>query len=467
MATKESSNPERFKQTVSVISQLGALVTGVTVLIQLFVGDLPDVFYQQTLSAVSMLAFVVLLWLWRWPKITRKRGRTSRKTSLTFETLVKPFGDPDEKGYVLSIYRRRFEAVSLVLITIGLFVVIAGKTGRIGEELSGFRCSYAEAGDTPLLVISTFKDFTATRSAFEYRIYNQMYSEIGDKVSVCLGRDVIEVGSEVAAFAGRLKKNQTATIVVWGNSDDRSVVIHVTPVEWSGLPLVLEADAADAGEVEAWAKRYIPQIVLGWMQFLEGNDRAATHAIETTVKNLEAEPWAGNNEEALSRLYFLLAQLYMQNDLQNQAIEACTQVLRFDDEFDSARLARGVLYMDTEPEKAFADFNELIDRASPLAANAYVNRASLQPDWASQKNDLESAIDLVPDDPYYYQYLGWGALDAGDFETALAAYGEAREFLDEDTRAYFIDDLQAIAAEDGTLTEIVEQIIGLLNEPVR
>jgi tetratricopeptide (TPR) repeat protein len=197
-------------------------------------------------------------------------------------------------------------------------------------------------------------------------------------------------------------------------------------------------------------------------QFIAGHNQEAIRTFDTVIKKLEAEPWSADNQEAFARLYFRLAQLYDSENEIDSAIEAYNHVLANDGSFHAARMNRGLLYMRFDREKALADFNELIDQETELAADAYVNRAALQTDWDLRKNDYLKAIELEPTDPYYYHYLGLGALDAGEYDTARKAYADARPLLDDETRAEIVEGLQAAAEENDALKDVVTQIIALL-----
>ena len=465
----EKTNQGQNRQFISILSQVGTVATAITALIQAFKGESPGTDYQQTIAASSMLAFAGFLWLWRWPRIT-KNSRRSKKTGSIIESLLRPFRNGSNKGYVLSINRRRFEGVFLVLTTITMLVSSAGRAPRVAEEISGLKCFYAESDNAPLLVIYRFDDQTQGGSTFENRLYTRMFTDYRDQLSVCLNRRVIEVGSELDG-PGRISEvNQSATIVIWGNIDTNSILIHIMPQEWTALPMEIEADATDAGEVESWSRKYIPEIVLGWVEFIGGRNQRAIHVFKTTIGDLELEPWADDNEETLAGFYFLLGQLYSESDAPQlePAIQAYSKVLEYNSEHDDARLFRGTLYVDSgEYDKAIADFNILIAKVSPLSAEAYVNLAALQEDWESQKNYLWKAVSFSDNDPYYSHILGLSALEAGDYESAISAYDEARHHItDEETRLYFIEDLQAMAAgtDEAELIETVEHIVSLLNE---
>jgi hypothetical protein len=466
---KQPSDPEKLKQFLSVFSQLGAILAAITLLIQLLSADL-DAPYRQTLSALAVLALTVLLWLWRWPKITQ--GRTGRNPTTptkrkapTAENLFKPFRTVRGNPYQFSLARRRTEGIFLSLVSVLVLVFVLQKSGRIGEEISGVQCSYAATREAPLLVITAFKDFNNQPTAFVNRLYTEMDEQFGDEVSVCLSRHVISNGNEAEAYGRRLNRRQSTTVVVWGDSDAYSSEIHLTPIEWTAFELLIKADAADASEMEGWARDYVPQIVLGMTQFIAGDNRTAIRTFDTVIKKLEAEPWTGDNQEALARLYFRLAQLYRSENQTTSAIAAYDQVLANDSGFHAARLARGVLYMDTDREKALADFNVLIDQGTNLAAQAYVNRASLQTEWDLRKSDYLKAIELEPEDPDNYHFLGLSALETQEYDTAIKAYEDARPFLDDDARTDIIEELRAAAEENSALAEVVQQIITLLNEP--
>ena len=453
---KKPSNPEQFKQFLSIFSQLGAIIAAITLLLQLLSGDL-EAPYRETLSALAMLALAIWLWFWRWPKIIQSRPRRGTTTP-TKRKVASANGS-------LTPARQTTEGVFLSLVTVLVLVFVGQKASRIGEEISGIQCSYAATRESPLLIITRFNNLNSQPTAFVNRLYTEMDQQFSDQISVCLSRHVITNGIEADDYGRRLNRNQSTTIVVWGDSDAHSSEIHLTPIEWTAFELLIKADAADASEMEGWARDYLPPIVLAMTQFIEGSNREAIQTFKGLIHNLEAEPWAYNNQEALARLYFRLAQLYSSENEVNSAIEAYSQVLTNDSEFHVARLNRGVLYMNIDREMALADFDVLIALGTELAADAYVNRASLQMEWELKKSDYLKAIDLEPEDPYYNHYLGLGALYANDFETAIEAYENARQFLDDETRTSIIEDLHATAEENPTLAEVVEQIIAILNEP--
>jgi len=466
---KPNSNPESFKQFLSIFSQLGSLVAAVVLLIDIL-GEGFDTPYQKTISALAVLVIAILLWVWRWPRITQSRQRRNstthpKKTLAVTESLMKPFLDARANHYIFSPIRRRTEGAILILTTVFAFFFISQKALNIGEEISGLKCSYATIKEVPLLAISELNMLTSEPSAFVNRLYTEMDRQFGDQISVCLSRRIMKNGIEAEEFGANLNKNQSATIVVWGDSDSRFLEIHITPIEWTAFELLIRADAANGSELEDWSRLYIPQIVIGMTQFIEGDNRGAIRTFDATIKNLKVEPWSDNNKDAFSRLYFLLAQLYSNDNQIESAIHAYDQVLTYDDGFDVARLERGVLYMDIDHEKAMIDFSALIDQDSELAAYAYANRALLQKEWEPQKSDYLKAIELDPEDLYNYHFLALSALKAGEYETAIKAYEDARRFMDDETLTDITKDLQATAKEKPATTEVVEQIIALLNEP--
>jgi tetratricopeptide (TPR) repeat protein len=466
---KPNSNSETFKQFLSIFSQLGSLVAAVVLLIDIL-GEGFDTPYQKTISALAMLVIAILLWVWRWPRITQSRQRRNstthpKKIASITEWLMKPFLDTRENRYIFSPVRRRTEGAILILTTVFALFFISQKAANIGEEISGLKCSYATIKEGPLLAISEINMLTSAPSAFVNRLYTEMDRQFSDQISVCLSRRIIKNGIEAEEFGANLNKNQSATIVVWGDSDSRFLEIHITPIEWTAFELLIRANAADGSEMEGWARVYIPQIVIGMTQFIEGDNRGAIRTFDATIKNLKVESWSDNNNEAFSRLHFLLAQLYSNDNQIESAIHAYDQALTYDDGFDVARLERGVLYMDIDHEKAMSDFNTLIDQNSELAAYAYANRATLQKEWKLQKNDYLKAIELDPEDLYNYHYLALGALKVEEYEIAIKAYEDARRFIDDETRTDIIKDLQQTAKEKPATTEIIEKIIALLNEP--
>ena len=464
---KKNSNPEQFKQVLALFTQLGPIVAAVGVLLGLLFGDLPDIRYKQTLSALTILVIALLIWLWRWNRITQTRRAASKKAGTPLPGFLGPFVDAPGKTYVYSLTRRRMEGLFLLLVTLGALFFIVQKGSQIGTEISGVQCTYAATRPAPLLVIFEFNDFTDQKNAFVNRLYSEMGQHFEAQISVCLSRQVVANRTEAVEFGQRLNRLQSTTIVVWGDRDDNAYEIHITPIDWSALELLLTADAADAKEMDGWARDYLPQIVWGMEQFIEGDQQQAIRTFDEAVQLLELEPWAADNQPAFAQLYSLLAQLYTETQQTTAAIAAYDQVLKNDAGLDDARLSRGILYKTIDPAMALVDFTTLIDQGADNAVYAYINRAPLQTDWELQKSDFLAAIALEPDEPSYYHSLGASALAAQDFEAAVDAYREANKIMDEETRQIVIADLQSMAEKDISLQEIVGQIVTLLQQPAQ
>jgi tetratricopeptide (TPR) repeat protein len=469
---KKNPNAEQLKQFLAIFTQLGPIIAAVGMLIGLIFGDLPDIRYRQTLSALIVLVIAILIWIWRWPRITQSRRQrnssaASKKDTAPVKGIMSPFVEAQSNHFVLSLTRRRVEGFLLILVTAGALIFISQKTTQIVVEVSGVQCSYAADRKAPLLVIFEFNNLTDRKDAFVNRLYTEMDERFNNQISVCLSQRVIANSTEAENYGRNLNRQQSVTIVVWGDSDDSSYEIHITPIEWTAFELLLKANAADANVLDNWARNYLPKLVVGMTQFVKGDYPKAIQAFNTVVNQLGSNTWSGDNQRAFARLYFRLAQLHDNNGNVQDAIETYDKVLSIDPEFYSARLNRGMLYVKADREKALEDFTTLIDQRADNAADAYVNRASLQTEWSLQKRDYLGAIALEPNNADYYDYFGVAALSAGDFDAAYNAYKDANKSMDEETRTGIINELQTMAKQDDTLTEVVGRIVTLLQRPTK
>ncbi|HLF74227.1 MAG TPA: hypothetical protein VI524_07775 [Anaerolineales bacterium] len=459
-----TETPDSLKQFLAIFGQLGGIIASLVVLIQTVTGNL-DSNYAETLSVLSAIVLTALLWIWRFPRIVQAKSKSGARSQVAWHTVFwDAVRNSKKSAYLFPLARRRMETGILLLMSLLSIAYAGGKTPRVIEEISGFRCSYAADENAPLIIIAELNNLTGIKTAFVDRLFTEMVSRLGGEGTVCRSGQIVVDGPGANELGRSLDRNQSATIVIWGDIDANWHFINISPLEWTALESLIVADSGDARELEDWAREYIPLILLSELKYINGEDRDAIKILDRTTQSLLTEVWAADNGEAIASLYVLLAMLFEAQGELSEAIHAYDQALMYDEEIDIAVLNKGILYLDLDPQQAFAQFDLLINKSSEYAVDAYINRASLQSTWELQKADYLSAIGLAPDDPHNYHYLGLAALFAGDYQSALIAYKDSLAYLDAETRDEFIEELNYEVQEDQSLTKPVEEIIGLLGD---
>lgn len=499
----ETNPPNPIKQFASSLVELSKSVAAILAYLSAIRGFSTE--YPETVAALTVIVTTVAVWVWRWPRVTQKRPPPSSKDLLIIGesktrragSFWEPFQSSSRDLYTGPLARRRVEAIALLAITAFSAGFTADKTQHIYEEISGLECSYSSRDNAPRVIIAEFYVLTGNRTAFEENLFTEMQDHSNDTITVCLYNQVVEHGKE----AGEIGGDDLETIVIWGVSDESSFDIHINPIHWDAFATVISALPADAAVLQRESKEYITQIILGEINYMNGERDKAIKTLDDAIKNAVQLEWAKKDMKPLAGAYFLFATfLDPSNGGENptRALEAYDNAIKYDSNLDAALLDRGYLYSTLgETEKAMADFNTLINKNSLLAANAYINRASLQPTLAQKESDYASAIALDPfmghlnrglfryfeikdyagakddfkavvetqqEDSYFYHLLGLSALMAGDFDTAMKAYQDMLPYLDSSGCQFYIDALTSEAENDKSLKAPVAEIVDILQD---
>jgi len=347
------------------------------------------------------------------------------------------------------------------------------------EELRG--CPIAKDETLPMVIVAEFNNISSSKIAFEDKLYSAMRSQFKNDVSLCRYRQTVVKESGTAEKLGeKFASDLPDVIVVWGIYDDRGLVVSISPVHWKAFELNIEVSTSDSRQLEDWSQEYLPQLILSELDHIQGTNARAIRTLNEVINNAKGRNLPVENPKAFAKLDFVLASMYeseYEPDFEaddvtptaetvnsaHKIIEIYNEILIYDQNYDGARLNRGILFSDlNEIDNALKDFNDLIDKQSSYVALAYFCRASLQPSWDLEELDYRKAIDLNPKNIDFYDALGYSALNAGDFDTAIEAYTKSIPYLNNDTRQLIISDLNDMVIDDPTLQEPVSKIIDLL-----
>jgi len=479
MNETKASNP--ISQISTLLKDYSGFVTAVLLYIQAIFGIL-ETPYPKTVAALTYLVTAIGLWVWRFPRINEKKSRSKTgKTTKQDGSFLDAFKSSSKSQFVLSLGRRRLEGIILAFAAVLSIGGAAYKSPTILEELRG--CPVAENETIPMVIVAEFNNISGSKIAFEDKLFSAMRSQFKDNVSLCRYRQSVVKESQAAEELGkRFVADLPDVIVVWGIYDARGLEISISPVHWRDFDASIEVSTSDSETLENWSREYLPQLILSEIDFINGKTDKAIRTLNEVINTAKEKHLPEENPKAFARMSFLLALLHenrYEPDWEaddetptpetviaaQEIIDIYNEILRDDPKFDSARLKRGVLYSDlNETENALADFNHVIDEqsTSTFTALAYAHRASLQTTWDPEKKDYLKAIELDPENASYYDLLGYDALFAGDFDTAIAAYKDSIPYLDNETRLIIIEDLSAI--DDPSLQGPISEIIDMLQK---
>ncbi|HLA07984.1 MAG TPA: hypothetical protein VJ022_11100 [Anaerolineales bacterium] len=468
----EEKTPEGLKQFFGTIGELGKYAATILAYVVAIAGVSPE--YPQLVSVLTVVITTAAVWVWRWPHLSQKHPPPSDKELLIVgesrpkeilsqtNRFWEPFRSSSRHSFVLTLFRRRVEiSVMLALAAFSIWFS-ASKSQKVYEEVSGLECSYASQNNAPRVVIAEFYIATGSDTAFEANMFSSMRDQFDQAITVCRYSQEIEDGKD----AEELGRNRPGTIVVWGVSDQDYFQINITPINWPGLELNWRASPENSKELRAWAIEYVSQIIIIEVSFDNGDIGSEIRHLNVAINNASEQNWAEDDLKQLAPAYFLAGLLFEEAGDPSGALEAYTKTIAMDSNYEVALLNRGNLFYWSfnDTASAMADFNELIERNSDFAADAFASRASIQPEWENEKSDLIHAIKINPGEQYYYHLLGLQALAEGEIDTAMHAYRDLLDHLDSGTRDEFITDLKHLALEDPSLQTSVEEIIDLLQE---
>ena len=518
---KAQENTSSLRQLSKIIGEVSGYVAAVIGYITLVTGNLPGRF-SKTAAVLGVIFTFILLCIWRWSRITQQRtrkqqktqaGPSTKQTSSMVAQLTAPFRSSDKDKYSMPLAQRRMEGLTLLLL--GVFTI--GWSGSAVPEIAReFNpppfaleppCDVNSEAKALRVVIADFDETSSNEILFEERLYDEMSSRAGGDMQVCRMRQVIKNAPEVQA----LQEEIGSTVFIWGRSDKDAVDAYL---EVNGWGILTEHNWSFENDSEEFQARelehliFLTQYSFSWIRYVNGQYSEARRALEIASEDAKEKAWAkvDDNNTDLADAYFLLGLISEDDDSLPQLESLRLAKVRYDQaldlqpDMDRAILNRGrVCMVLDEVECAMRDFTELIERDSSLAVDAYINRAALQPTQELIEQDLSSAIaldpaqghsargearlswgdlegalsdfemarELTPEDPYVYHNLGVVQLLSGDFQAAIQTYKDCLPYLDDETRSYFIEDLNYLEPPAGagpSFQETVRQIETVLEE---
>jgi len=158
------------------------------------------------------------------------------------------------------------------------------------------------------------------------------------------------------------------------------------------------------------------------------------------------------NEHPLLEAYSSGVHAYERSDWQN-VVNFMQQVVHSQpDAWDAYYLIGDAYFQMRDFQKAFDDFNALIDKNTDYAP-AYLGRArarlEISPDqWKQARIDLEKALQLDPNLGEAYLQLGAILAQHGEPDTAIDMLDTANQLLHESPLAYFYESIAYLALND-------------------
>ena len=515
MSDSESSDSP--KQLIKLITDTSGYVGAIIAYITLITGRLPGPF-PKTAATAGVLMTLVLLWAWRWSRITRPPSSRKKKPAIDIpgtpkpsllKHLIDPLRSTSNDRYGMPVTQRRVEAGALFLAAVFAVGWSVSNVPRIAREFNPPQTVLEPPCDVDgkalRAVIAEFSETVSNEILFEDRLFDQMLKHVKGEVQVCRYRKVVKDSQEAIAA----QEATGASVLIWGRSDSDGVDVYLEVV---GLDMLEEEHWTFQAEGfqfrEAPHLTFLTQYSLSLIQYVDGQIVEAREALGAALPAAIQEEWSkdGDNVNDLANAYFLLGLIYEdddsipETDRLEQAKLQYTEAIILVPDMDSSLLNRGQVCVALKEEQcAMDDFTTLIARRSKLAVGAYINRSYIQPttelaeqdlteaikldpaqgysvrgesrlnwgDLTGAISDLKLAVQLTPDDPYNYHSLGTAQLLSGDYSGAVLTYEAVTPYLDEDTRAFFIEDLDAMEppiAGDAQFQETVKQAIKKLQE---
>ncbi|HJR80869.1 MAG TPA: hypothetical protein VJ821_12400 [Anaerolineales bacterium] len=518
------NTPERsssLQQMGKILSEVGGYVAAVISFITLITGNIPGRF-PKTAAVLGVVVTCFLFCTWRWSQITRQRTRRQPKTqagtakqhsSSFLEQLSAPLQSSKKDNYTMPLLRRRVETALLLVLAIFTVGWSGSALPNIAREFNPPRfsleypCDLNASTEALRVVIADFYETSSSEILFEERLYDEMSRQAQGDVQICRMKQVIQDRTQVMDA----QEAVGSTVFIWGRSDRDAVDVNLEVRDWDILTEDIWSFRNDVQVFqasEASHLTFLTQYSLSWIRVVNGQYAGAREELEPAIANAREQAWVRENDNAsdLADAYFLLGLIYEEDealpelDRLQQAKASYDQAIDFGPDSHGAILNRGrVCMVLNELECAMQDFTSLIDIGSPLALDAYINRAYIQPTQELAELDLSSAIridpaqgyplrgevrlswgdlqgavsdfemarELTPEDPFVYHNLGQAQLLSGDFAGALQTYEDSLPYLDHEFRSSIIEELNILEPPDGaepSFRETVQRIQSLLEE---
>jgi|GEM_PF-2151048 len=467
MSNLKEPNGLSLNQIPKMLGEIGGFVTAILAYLLAIVGYAPSPFsaYSSTISILTILVTLVVLWLWRWAKITKKKSteiaalEEKREASLT-DTLLGPFRSSHSWLFSMSLPRRRFEIICLSSLTL-LTVSITGlKIPLVIEEISGLHC-LNKISNAPRIIIANFS--ASNPSPFDNNLAIAMEMQVKDQLQICRYNRPVEFPDE----AKKIGDQSQAMLVIWGNTSEEVVKVYWKAVNWEMLDERTEislGQGQDEDDIALFIQMIGTEILFNQDQVAEAqkNIGAAVEAAEA-VEADESRALARTNPKLLASGYFLQGLLFDPNQLTKalqaadtpKAIRAYSQAIELDPDLDTAHQNRSLLYWmkQHDPEKAKNDCEALISKHSEtyyidaclICGQIYLEQKNYGQAIAKFEIALQDASvdEAHPDYPYLVHYLGQAYLLHGEALLAEQTYQRLHTLNPEDAEV-FINDLTEI-----------------------
>ncbi len=466
----ESKGSDDFGKLVKTLGEIAGYVSTILpyLLAILGKGSIP---YPTLVATLTFMVSVIILWRWRWPKITKMKssvsgGKAQRRKTTGMQNLRDLFQAGTSQLYRMSLPRRRVETTLLSLFVcsaLGLGIVNASS---IQEEITGFHCLSDARGFR--VVIS---DFSSEEHQFENNLANVMDLQSGQKFQICRYNKPVQL-TDQAEKAGRKKG---AGLLVWGNYSGEFANVYWTAIDWeTPTPPPAKVPTSEGQEAAFLAENISAQVL-----FHQGEVGEAQKLMENALDTAEGQSWIQSNPTLLADGYFLLGLLFdpkyapAGNANTRTAIDEYTLAIKTIEKWgldlESAYRNRALLYYDEgNLEKAIKDYTVLIDKHTDDVNSMYLMRAQAYTDSGNcslaiadmgqvlQNPDIETDVFY----PYYIHSLGMAYLSCGDLTAAQDIYQKMPPLSEEDKEA-FLGRLNDLAVSSGVpkLQETIHSIV--------
>jgi len=471
----ENASENTFLKFLKTLGEIGGYVAAIITYLLALTGQGGQTItpYPITVSNLTALVTVIVVFLWRWPKLSEKSAveppgaeeQASKRTLLGKLIIILTSND---KRFIKSLLQRRLEIFSLASLFVGILTLGGMKMSSMAEEISGLNCINPSA---PFRVMVT--DFTFSKDrVFEKNLANALVRLSKDKFQVCRYEREIEFTEDAAAAAERYHMD----LALWGSFSNDRYSISFYPEDVVGYENPKGEPIEGTDEQLAFvAAKFIASIYL-----VQGDIPAAQTTLELALDIADEQDWAVENPASLADGYFLMGQILAANPGEGPlalepAIQAYTEAIRQDQNFEIAYWHRAFLYSEEgNIEKALADYDALIAINHNLVVDAYLVKTDIYlkvGDCETALQTINSTLQLPSMDDKHEKYgdliftLGKTHLLCGSYSEAQSDF-ERLPVLDADTAAAYIDELGGIAEsfDDPVLKDEFQKAIAIIEK---
>jgi tetratricopeptide (TPR) repeat protein len=429
-----------IKQFVTMLGEIGGYVTAIVAYTLAIFEHPPPPFlsYASTISVLTVLVSSIVLWVWRWPKIIRKKP-TETPAILTLKTkfpeepaakniLLAQFKTTYSHLYNMPLVQRRLEFTSLCALSLIALGLTGFKAVAVDEEISGFHC-FRHVENAPIIVIANF-DATVL-SYLGDGLYNFMVSQPGSGLEVCRYNNTFNLIDEAQEFG----ESKHAAMVIWGNQNEKQAEVYLTTIaiDWNTLDESREQQLSSNSKAEI---TLLGQQIIAKILFFQEEPVRAQESLGIAIKNAVDEGLREANPRLVADSYFLLGLLFDpdQNTQRptaadvDQAIENYSKSIDADPDLDVAYINLASLL---PGETALEEYDKLIRKNSErYLFDAYLLKSQIllgQGKCNETIDDLETALRISGVERYHsflflINNLGMAYLLCEHFDKAEAIY---------------------------------------------